>query len=88
LRYQLKQNKHLGLGPIIAVAGTNSISFVKGLNVADYIVDYRTQDVAKAIEEILAEEEKELGMLPTSYRTRVPGRILSRLLPSGEGLSS
>ena len=56
----VKQNKHLGLGPIITVAGTDSILFVKGLNAADYVVDYRTQDVVKEIEKILAEEEKEL----------------------------
>jgi len=46
--YALQLAKLSGIGPIITVAGSG-IDFVKSLNAADHIIDYRTGDVAGAI---------------------------------------
>ncbi|KAL2807771.1 chaperonin 10-like protein [Aspergillus granulosus] len=50
--YALKFAKLSGLSPIITVAG-NGIEFVKSLNAADYIIDYRSGNVAQAILRVL-----------------------------------
>ncbi|GFP54556.1 trans-enoyl reductase fsr4 [Trichoderma asperellum] len=46
--FALQLAKLSNLGPIITVAG-DGIDFVKSLNVADHIIDYRTGDVAQKI---------------------------------------
>lgn len=46
--FALQLAKLSNLGPIIAVAG-NGIDFVKSLNAADHIIDYRTGDVVQKI---------------------------------------
>ncbi|KAL7924641.1 GroES-like protein [Trichoderma austrokoningii] len=46
--FALQLAKLSGLGPIITVAGSG-IDFVKSLNAADHIVDYRTGDVVQNI---------------------------------------
>ncbi|EED23788.1 zinc binding dehydrogenase, putative [Talaromyces stipitatus ATCC 10500] len=50
--YALKFAKFSGLSPIITVAG-NGIDFVKSLNAADHIIDYRNGNVVEAIQAAL-----------------------------------
>jgi NADPH:quinone reductase len=50
--YALQFAKLSGLSPIITVAG-NGQDFVRSLNVADHIIDYRHEDVPLRIKEVL-----------------------------------
>ncbi|PMD33848.1 GroES-like protein [Hyaloscypha variabilis F] len=52
----VKANKSLGVGPIIAVAGTSSLDLVRSLDAADYVVDYKKSDVVAEVKEILKRE--------------------------------
>ena len=52
----VKENKTLGVGPIIAVAGTSSLDLVRSLEAADYIVDYKKSNVVAEVKKILEKE--------------------------------
>jgi NADPH:quinone reductase len=54
--FALQFAKLSGLNPIITVAG-NGIDFVRSLNVADIIVDYRDGSVAETIKKVLKGEK-------------------------------
>ncbi|KUJ06407.1 putative zinc binding dehydrogenase [Mollisia scopiformis] len=56
----VKENKSLGVGPIIAVAGTSSLELVESFKAADYIVDYKQGTVVADVRKILEKEGKEL----------------------------
>jgi len=56
----VKENKSLGVGPVIAVAGTSSLPMVESFGAADYIVDYKKSDVVAEVTKILAKEGQEL----------------------------
>jgi len=56
----VKKDKTMGVGPIITVAGTDSIEFIKSLDAADNIIDYRKQDVVTEVRKILHKEGKHL----------------------------
>ena len=46
----------MGVGPIIAVAGTSSLDLVRSLEAADYIVDYKKSDVVAEVKKFLEKE--------------------------------
>lgn len=57
--FALKFAKLSNLGPIITIAGSGA-DFVTSLNAADYIVDYRKNNVVEDVKKILDEENVKL----------------------------
>ncbi|KAL3466930.1 chaperonin 10-like protein [Aspergillus heterothallicus] len=81
--YALKFAKLSGLSPIITVAG-NGIDFVKSLNAADYIIDYRSENVVEAVQRALAGKKLHHAFDAVSYN-RSYANIVAVLQASGGG---
>ncbi|EHK21796.1 uncharacterized protein TRIVIDRAFT_70843 [Trichoderma virens Gv29-8] len=81
--YALKFAKLSGLTPIITVAG-NGIDFVKSLNAADHIIDYRNGNVVEAIQEALNGRKVHHAFDAVSYN-RSYENIVQVLQHSGGG---
>jgi NADPH:quinone reductase-like Zn-dependent oxidoreductase len=56
----VKENRSLNVGPVIAVAGTDSLDYVKSIGGADFIVDYKKGNVVETVKDILQKEGVEL----------------------------
>lgn len=81
--YALQLAKLSRLGPIITVAG-NGIDYVRSLNVADYIIDYRNDDVAQQILDAAGSAEIKIAFDAVSGHGSYE-RITEVLLSSGGG---
>ncbi|KAL2811974.1 hypothetical protein BJX63DRAFT_397762 [Aspergillus granulosus] len=81
--YALKFAKLSGLSPIITVA-ENGIGFVKSLNAADHIIDYRNGRVVEAVPKVLNGKKLRHAFDAISYK-RSYENIMAVLQSSGGG---